>query len=95
MHATVVTRPERFDRVDRVKDHLRAAERRVNELEVDVSSRKQQEVMGGVGGRRQACVQRDPEDGEQGQGRTGHGEHPARAGARLEHQDLSRARSMA
>ncbi len=37
------------NRLDTVKDQLRAAERRVNELEVDVSSRKQQEVMGGVG----------------------------------------------
>jgi len=36
-------------RLERVKDQLRAAERRVDELEVDVSSRKQQEVLGGVG----------------------------------------------
>ena len=36
-------------RIDRVKDQLNAAERRVSELEVDVSGRKQQEVIGGVG----------------------------------------------
>ena len=36
-------------RLDSVKDQLRTAERRVSELEVDVSSRKQQEVLGGVG----------------------------------------------
>jgi hypothetical protein len=36
-------------RLESVKDQMRAAERRVSELEVDVSSRKQQEVMGGVG----------------------------------------------
>ncbi len=37
------------DRLERVKDQMRAAERRVDELEVDVSSRKQQEMVGGVG----------------------------------------------
>lgn len=47
--AAAALRDKYEDRVDRVKDQLRAAERRVNELEVDVSSRKQQEVMGGVG----------------------------------------------
>lgn len=36
-------------RLDRVKDQLKAAERRVSELEVDVSGRKQQEMLGGVG----------------------------------------------
>lgn len=36
-------------RIDRVRDQLRSAERRVSELEVDVASRKQQEVVSGVG----------------------------------------------
>ena len=36
-------------RIDRVQDQLRSAERRVSELEVDVSSRKQQEMVSGVG----------------------------------------------
>jgi phage host-nuclease inhibitor protein Gam len=36
-------------RLERVKDQLKAAERRVSELSIDVSSRKQQEMVGGVG----------------------------------------------
>jgi Mg2+ and Co2+ transporter CorA len=47
--AAAALRDKYEDRVERVKDQLRAAERRVDELEVDVSSRKQQEVLGGVG----------------------------------------------
>jgi hypothetical protein len=47
--AAAALRDKYEDRLDRVNDQLRAAERRVSELEVDVSSRKQQEVMGGVG----------------------------------------------
>ena len=47
--AAAALRDKYEDRLDRVKDQLRAAERRVDELEVDVSSRKQQEVLGGVG----------------------------------------------
>ncbi len=47
--AAAALRDKYESRLDAVKDQLKAAERRVNELEVDVSSRKQQEVMGGVG----------------------------------------------
>ena len=47
--AAAALRDKYEDRLERVKDQLRAAERRVDELEVDVSSRKQQEVLGGVG----------------------------------------------
>ncbi len=36
-------------RIDRVKDQLLAAENQVGELEVDVSSRRRQEVLGGAG----------------------------------------------
>ena len=47
--AAAALRDKYEDRIERVKDQLRAAERRVDELEVDVSSHKQQEVLGGVG----------------------------------------------
>jgi hypothetical protein len=47
--AAAALREKYEDRLERVEDQMRAAERRVNELEVDVSSRKQQEVLGGVG----------------------------------------------
>ncbi len=47
--AAAALRDKYEDRLERIKDQLRAAERRVDELEVDASSRKQQEVLGGVG----------------------------------------------
>jgi hypothetical protein len=47
--AAAALRDKYETRLDAVKDQLRAAERRVSELSVDVSSRKQQEMMGGVG----------------------------------------------
>ena len=47
--ATAALKDKYETRIERVQDQLKAAERRVNELSVDVSSRKQQEVMGGVG----------------------------------------------
>jgi hypothetical protein len=48
--AEVATLRDRYKvKIDRVKDQLAAAERRVRELEVDTQSRRQQELMAGAG----------------------------------------------